>query len=242
MLRVRDTLVPLISMSGGTHHSNFAGDKQQCPAYMTIGNQSSKIPQMPSKHSIVIVALLPIPINIRNIPPKRLDEQWQTNREVLNNVLREVLQPLNFEQDPGRQERVLQRSLCRWQLQALKPILSASVADFPENSDLHHLQRHVCFWCECPKTELGDYVPPDNQHPRQDHNIYRTLSDANTKEANAELSLRHLHRGFKVFRHISCIVSDLRKPDLLHTMQIGMLNYLQKWIFHFMKTQKRLDK
>jgi len=39
-----------------------------------------------------------------------------------------------------------------------------------------------------------------------------------------------------------CIVSDLPKPDLLHTMQIGMLDYLQKWIFHFMNTHERLDK
>jgi hypothetical protein len=37
-------------------------------------------------------------------------------------------------------------------------------------------------------------------------------------------------------------VSDLPKPDLLHTTQIGMLDHLQKWIFHFMKTHKRLDK
>jgi hypothetical protein len=31
-------------------------------------------------------------------------------------------------------------------------------------------------------------------------------------------------------------------PNLLHTMHIGMLDHLQKWIFHFMKTQERLDK
>ena len=37
-------------------------------------------------------------------------------------------------------------------------------------------------------------------------------------------------------------MSDLPKPDLLHTMQIGMLDHLQKWIFHFMKTHERLDK
>jgi hypothetical protein len=37
-------------------------------------------------------------------------------------------------------------------------------------------------------------------------------------------------------------VSDLPKPDLLHTMQTGMLHYLQKWMFHFMKTHERLEK
>jgi len=45
-----------------------------------------------------------------------------------------------------------------------------------------------------------------------------------------------------VFRHIPCTVSDLPKPNLLHTMQIGMLDLLQKWIVQIMKTHERLDK
>jgi hypothetical protein len=68
------------------------------------------------------------------------------------------------------------------------------------------------------------------------------LSDANTKAADAELSTRQVDRGFNVFRHIPCIVSDLPKPDVLHTMQIGMLDHLPKWIFHFTKTHEWLDK
>jgi len=71
-------------MSDGTHLSNFAGDQKERPVYMTIGNLSSKIRQMPSTHSVVMVALLPIPMKNRNIPQKGLDEQWHTNREVLN--------------------------------------------------------------------------------------------------------------------------------------------------------------
>jgi hypothetical protein len=68
------------------------------------------------------------------------------------------------------------------------------------------------------------------------------LSDANTKAANAELSSRHVHRGFNLFQHIPCIVSDLSKPDFLHTMHIGMLDHLQKWIFRFLKMHERLNK
>jgi hypothetical protein len=41
-----------------------------------------------------MVDLLLIPIKVHNIYQKLLDEQWHTNWEVLNNVLREVLQPL----------------------------------------------------------------------------------------------------------------------------------------------------
>jgi hypothetical protein len=31
-------------------------------------------------------------------------------------------------------------------------------------------------------------------------------------------------------------------PDLLHTMYIGTLDYLQKWIFYFMNTHEGLGK
>jgi hypothetical protein len=229
-------------MSDGIHLSNFAGDNTEWPVYMSIGNQSSKICQMPSMHGVVMVALLPIPIKNRNIPQKRMDEQWQTNREVLNEVLRRLLQPLTFKHNPGAESGYYNVLCADGKFRCCKPVLAAWLADCPEYSDLHHLERHVCFWCECPQNELGDYVPPYKQHPWRDHNLYRTLHHANTKAANAKLSSRHVHRGSNVFRHIPCIVSDLPKPDDLHTMLIGLLDHLQNRIFHFMKTHERLDK
>jgi len=241
-LRLGDTLVPLIFMSDTTHLSNFAGDKKEWPVYMTIGNLSSKIHQMPSTYTVVMVALLPIPIKNRNIPQKQLDEQRQTNREVLNEVLRRVLQPLTFKQNANTKSRYYNVLCADGNFRCCKPVSAAWLADCPEYSDLHHLEWHVCFRCQRPKNELGDYVPSDKQHPRRDHNVYRTLSNANHKAADAELSSRHVHEGFNVFRHIPCTMSDLPKPDPLHTMQIGMLVHLQKWIFHFMKTHKRLAK
>jgi len=189
-----------------------------------------------------MVALLPIPIKNGNIPQKQLDEQWQTNREVLNKVLRRLHQPLTFKHNPSAESGYYNVLCADGNFRCCKPVLAAWLADCPGNSDLHDFGRHVCFRCEGPKNELGDYVPPDKQHPRREHNLYQTLSDANTKAADAELSSRCVHQGFNVFRHIPCIVSDLPKPNLLHTMQIGMLDHLQRWIFHFMKTHERLDK
>jgi hypothetical protein len=110
----------MIVMSDGTHLFNFVGDKKEWSEYMTIGILSSKFRQMPSTHSVVMVTLLPIPINNRNIPQKWLTEQQRRNREVLNAVLQQVLQPLTFKTTSKRQERVLQRFLCSWQLQALQ--------------------------------------------------------------------------------------------------------------------------
>jgi hypothetical protein len=68
---------------------------------MTIGNLSSKISQIPSMHSLIMVALLPIPINNRNWPQNRLEERQQTNREVLNEVLQQMIPRHTFKHNPG---------------------------------------------------------------------------------------------------------------------------------------------
>jgi len=83
-------------MSDGTHLSNFAGDKKEWPVYITIGNLSWKLRKMPTTHSVVMVAPLPIQIKHRNIVQEPLDEQRETHQEVLNEVLWRVLNPLSI--------------------------------------------------------------------------------------------------------------------------------------------------
>jgi len=160
---------------------------------MTIGNLSSKIRQMPSMHSILIVALLPIPIKNRNLPQNQLSEQRQTTREVLNEILQWVLKLLTLKQIPGAESWYYNFLCADGNFRHCKLVSTAWLADCPEYSDLNHLEPHDCFRCECPKKDLGDYVPPDQQHPRHDHNLYPTLSDANTKAPNAELLLHHVN-------------------------------------------------
>ena len=161
MLRVGDTLVPLIFMSDGTHLSKFAGHKKEWPVYMTIVIQSSKICQIPSTHSIVMVALLPIAIQKRIYPQNRLDEQQQTHREVLNEVLQRVLQPLTVKQNPSAESGYYNILCADGNFRRCRPVSAAWLAECPEYSDPHHLKRDVCYWCECPKHKLGDFVPPD---------------------------------------------------------------------------------
>jgi len=197
---------------------------------------------MPCTNKVKIFALRSIPIKNRKIPPKRLDVQCWTNREVLNEVLWRVLQLLTFKQNPSAKSGHYNDLCADGNFRHCKPVLAAWLPDCPKHSNQHHREWHVCFRCECSQNELGDYLPPDKQHPRQDHNLYRTLSDANSKAANAELLSRQVHQGFNVFRHIPCSVSDLSNPNLPHTIHIGILDHLQKWIFHSNKTHERLNK
>jgi len=153
------------------HISRILLVTRQSVRYMTVGNRSSKICQRPWPHSVVMVAVLPRPIKNRNIPNKWLDQQRQPSQELLNEVVWWVLDPLTFKQNPSAESGYYKVLCADGNFRHCKPVLAACLADCTDYSDLHHLERYVCFWCECPKNELGDYVPPDNQHPRRDHNL-----------------------------------------------------------------------
>jgi len=216
--RVDDTLVPIIFLSNGTHLSNFAGDKKEFPVYISIRNVSSKICQIGSTSGIVIIALLPFPIKNRKICQKWLDELRQTYRELLNKVLRRGLQGLTVKPKPSGQSEYYNVLCADGTLRRCKPVLAAWLAHCAVNSDIYYHERNISVWCECPQNKLGDFVPPVTQHPRWVHNLYRTLSNPNTKVADSELSSHHIYRWLNLFEHILGVVSDILKVDLLHTI------------------------
>jgi len=121
----------MIILSDRTHLSNCADDKKEWPVWMTIPNLLQRISQMPSTHSIVVVALLPIPIKDRNIPPNRQDEQQQTNREVPNKVLWLEIQPVTLKHNPSTEIGYYKVFCADGNIRRCKPVLAAWLADCP---------------------------------------------------------------------------------------------------------------
>jgi len=76
-----------------------------------------------------MVALLLIPIKPCNIPQKGLDEQQQTNREVLNEVLRRVLQPLTFKHNLSAESRYYNLLCADGNFRRCKLVLAGWLAD-----------------------------------------------------------------------------------------------------------------
>jgi hypothetical protein len=70
-----DTIVPLIFMSDATHLTNFAGDHKAWSVYMMIGNLYPAVRMRLALQSVLLVGLLPVPIELRDVPARQLD--WQ---------------------------------------------------------------------------------------------------------------------------------------------------------------------
>jgi hypothetical protein len=223
-------------MSDATHLTNFCGDKKAWPVYMTIGNLSSKARMKHTLHGVLLVALLPIPVKMREVPAKVRNAQREHNREVIQNVLGYVMQDLLAD------FRDFYAYCADGRVRYCHPILAAWMADYPEHCNLHNIKNGVCYWCECPQEEMGNMPQVEDRCIPRDHTSYRQLWEVNTAQSSADLKRRNINSGGNILWFLEGVTSDLPKPDLLHTMQIGMLKHLLGWLQDFLKYHKRLER
>jgi hypothetical protein len=142
-------------MSDATHLTNFAGDGKAWPVYMTIGNLPAAVRNAPSTQSVLPVALLPVPIKLRDIPKARREFQREHNRLVHQYVLRHLLAPLEHAEGGVFTARCADGHTRR-----CYATVAAWLADYPEHCELQNLRYGSCIWCECPADDMGDYRPP----------------------------------------------------------------------------------
>ena len=168
---------------------------------------------------------------MRDIPPSEYKELKEPNRMVLQHVLLHILGPLM---------RAEHRVFFAWCADGPFRRCVASpvtwIADYPEHRELHNIKNGVC-WCKCLQAEMGQL--PVRPYPICDHDKYRVLSIANTATANARLAGFDVHQGYNILWDLDCMTSNLPKPDLLHTMQLGMLKHLLGWLSMFLKLHNR---
>ena len=87
-------------------------------------------------------------------------------------------------------------------------------------------------------TRNGPVAPQD---PIRNHTLYRQLWEQDTSQSIADLKSRNVNPSFNILWGLESVTSLLPKPDLLHTMQIGMLKHLLGWLQEFLKKHKRLE-
>jgi len=207
-------------MSNGTHLANFTGHKTEWSQYVTIGNLSSTICHIPSTQTDIIVTLLLSTITDCNDTKKWLDEQRQTNSEELKEVLHQVHLPITDKHHPRFKSRYCKGHFTHCNFWGWKLVIAVLIADCSEYSDVHLFEWRSYICCESPLNKHEDYVPPDKQCPRQDHNHDSMHGNTYNKPRHGNFSSGNVHWEFTTFQLIHCNVTNRPKPDFLTTMLI----------------------
>ena len=156
---------------------------------------------------------------------------------VSQNMLQHVLQPLF-----NSETHTFYAHCANCNFRYCYLMLASWMANYPKHCDLHNIKNGVCYWCKCPKQEMGNLSCRHERHNLQDDNMYCMLADSNTSLSIAKVKFHDVNPGFNILWYLNCITSDLPNSDLLHTMQIGILKHLLTWLHEFLKQHKRLDK
>jgi len=233
-------VVPIIGMADQTNLTNFSGDKKAWPVYMTIGNLPSTIRNRPGSMAILLLGLLPIPPKLAK--SSRADKlQRLINADTLRGVFELIFAPLN-----GAAQEGAPIDCADGKIRRCFPIMSGWNADHMENVTLQGIKSNACRKCEVPPEEFGSRA---GHHPARDyarHERYERKNpslDSATHDAAYARYTNETHgikRAQNVFQGLVRVSTpDLHKPDMLHTIYLGLFKHMMDWIQRVLKKQAR---
>ena len=121
------------------------------------------------------------------------------------------------------------------------PILSAWIADHMENVALHGLKTNACPKCEVPTNELGTNARSYRARDYARYQRYKPENQTSGSETDDD-HVMNLGIGQNIFHGLDRVsASDLYKPDILHTIYLGLFKHMMDWIEAFLKKHGRLQ-
>ena len=181
-----------------------------------------------------------IPIGLLPIPPKRLDKILNYTQEaqeldalkVTHEVISHILSPLS----DASSDRGIQMFCCDETIRKCIPKLAAWLGDHMESVMLHGIYTKRCPICTAPPDEFVEL--PETPHETRPHPSYAFAyhtSDVKRLEFDGVNNINN------ALWHIpNCLPHELVRPDTLHTLPLGMLVHLMKWVQEFVAYISRI--
>ncbi|KAF9237171.1 hypothetical protein BU15DRAFT_49017 [Melanogaster broomeanus] len=215
-------VVPVILASDKTSLSQFRGDQEVWPIYLTIGNISKDIRCQPSKHACVLLGYL---------PTTKLECFSRTTRSVahyrlFHYCMTQILEPMV---DAGKTG--VPMTCPDGYVRHLYPILAAYVADFPEQCLITCCKESRCPKCTVACKNRGDLASSDARTPKHTlKNLQKyQKGDMQTKEFEDKLGLRAIYEPFWATLPHSDIFQSIT-PDILHQLHKGVFkDHIVAW-------------
>lgn len=216
------------------------------PLYLTLGNIPWKLRTKPSQLYNVLFALLPIPPKLSCTGKGKAQKERRQrahSREVLLTIMHKVLKPLTDIANDGKfllcPDRAVRKCF---------PIICGWIADHIENVNLHSVKTTACVACEITRDSHGSLLHPPLVLPRLRDGSrylrlllqYETTDDAESLAALKSVDVKTMEGCFWALGGKGVSLETLARPDMLHTIYLGMLKHLMEWVIKFLTTHDRL--
>ena len=222
----------MIIGSDKTNLTRFGGDKVAWPVYITVGNIEKSTRRKPSSNVVILLGYLPVTKLAGILESGRSSTQHQ----LFHNCMKELLQPLVKAGSDGV------KILCSdGQVRLVFPIVSAYIADYPEQCLVACCKENRCPKCLVPRLERGNPVQSQLHDVKETLGILQDASlgmdDENKFE---EHGLRPVDPFWKNLPH--CDIFSTFTPDLLHQLHKGVFgDHLSKWARETVLNQDEID-
>lgn len=188
--------------------------------YLTIGNISKDIRRKPSARATVLVGYLPV-TKLECMTESRRSLE---NYRLFHTCMRKLLEPLLQAGKAGVKMRCADG-----EIRKVFPILSAYIADYPEQCLVACIRENGCPTCDVQPKSRGDHRAKPNLRDPED--VLREL-DAAAGGGNERIlkqkNLRAVDPFWRDFPH--CNIYDSFTPDLLHQLHKGVFkDHIVSW-------------
>ncbi|KAI6096951.1 hypothetical protein EDD17DRAFT_1500566 [Pisolithus thermaeus] len=136
------TVTPVILASDKTELSQFKGDKNAWPVYLSIGNPLKKVCHQPSHHASILLSYLPVS------KLESSDDNLIGQHHLFHYCMRRMVQPLVDTGQSGVEMVCADRQIWR-----VSPILTAYIRDHPKQCLIACCAENQCPKCLVPAKE-----------------------------------------------------------------------------------------
>lgn len=209
-------------MTDATHLTNFFGGKKALPVYLTIGNIHSEIRRKPSEYATAIVAFIPVPPKQRKMTAAEKRAYDANKTMIINNIYADLFAEISVKNTENGFDSLCPDGLTR----RIFPRLAAWLGDYPEHCDIQGVAYTRCLWCELPKHAFGDNTIGADRN----HGVYHDKYHAGSIDYLKEHGMTYRHNWLWDFCRDRQQIASIVKPDILHTLLLGLIEHLMEWI------------